>query len=114
MAKRLDPRNQFSKLLARWTSAFWFLYMTWLSVIFIFQPSAALYCVYMAVIATAVMLTNVIAYTRNSIAEKMALTLLDKTKIELSLKKPEDSVESSSEDTLDDTSEESSEEGENG
>lgn len=105
--KRIDPRNQFSKQLARWTSVFWFLYMTWLSVIFIFEPKTALYCVYMAIIATAVMLTNVIAYTRNSVAEKMALTLLDKTKIELSLN-------GKSEDSEDKESEESTEEGENG
>lgn len=100
---RMDPRNQFSKHLARWTSIFWFFYMTWLSVIFVLQPAAALYSVYMGIIATAVMLTNVISYTRNSIAEKMALALLDKTRIELSLgngKKPEEGGDGDEENDL--------------
>lgn len=84
--QRIDPKNQFSKKLARWTSAFWFLYMSWLSVLILYQPAAALYAVYMGLISTAVMILNVWAYTKNSIYEKGALALLDKTKIELSMK----------------------------
>ena len=83
---RIDPKKQFSKRLARWTAVFWFLFMTWLSVIMILEPSAAVFCVYMGIIVTVVMMINVIAYTRNSIAEKLAFTLLDKTKLELSLR----------------------------
>ncbi len=92
---RIDPRKQFSKRLARWTAVFWFVFMTWLSVILILEPAAALYCVYMGIITTVVMMINVIAYTRNSIAEKMAFTLLNKTKLELSLRngKPVDGEE---------------------
>ena len=82
---RMDPAKQFSKRLARWTSVFWFFYMTWLTVIFILVPAAAIYAVYMGVIATAVMILNVWAYTKNSIYEKGTLALLDKAKIELSL-----------------------------
>ena len=82
---RIDPKKQFSKKLARWTAVFWFLFMAWLSAILIISPSTALYVVYMAVIVTAVMIINVVSYTRNSIMEKMAFTLLDKTKIEMSL-----------------------------
>ena len=82
---RMDPRKQFSKRLARWTAVFWFFYMTWLSVVVLLQPPAAQYCVYLAVIVSVIMMVNVIAYTRNSIAEKMAFTLLDKTKIELTM-----------------------------
>ena len=83
---RIDPKNQFSKKLARWTSIFWFFFMTWLSIILVLQPSAALYSVYMGIIATAVMILNVWAYTKNSIYEKGAFALLDKTRLELSLK----------------------------
>lgn len=83
---RIDPRKQFSKRLARWTAVFWFLYMSWLSVILIVTPAAAMYSVYMAIISTAVMLFMTVAYTRNSISEKMMLAFLDKTKLELSLK----------------------------
>ena len=80
---RIDPRKQFSKRLARWTSIFWFLFMTWLSVLFMIVPDAALYCVYMAIIATSVMLLNVWAYTRNSIYEKGVFAMLDKAKLSL-------------------------------
>ena len=83
---RIDPKKQFSKRLARWTSVFLFFYMTWLSVIVLLEPSAALYCVYMAIIVSVIMMTNVIAYTRNSIAEKLAFAMLNKAKIEIGLK----------------------------
>ena len=87
MNNRMDPKKQFSKRLARWTALFWFLYMSWLSVILLLQPDAALYSVYMGIIATIVMVLNVWAYTKNSIYEKGALALLDKTKLELTLGK---------------------------
>lgn len=82
---RIDPKKQFSKRLARWTAVFWFFYMTWLSAIVIIRPETALYCVYMAIIVTVVMALNVYTYTKNSIAEKLAYTLLDKTRIELNI-----------------------------
>lgn len=83
---RMDPRKQFSKRLARWTAVFWFAYMTWLSVIMLWQPQAALFCVYMGIMVTVVMIFMTVAYTHNSVAEKMALALIDKTQMELSLK----------------------------
>lgn len=82
---RMDPKKQFSKRLAKWTAAYWFLYMAWLSVLLYFQPASAMYTVYMGIIATAVMVLNVYSYTKNSIAEKLILAMLDKTRIELSL-----------------------------
>ena len=99
--KRMDPRQQFSKKLARWTSIFWFLFMTWLSVLFLLSPGTAQYAVYMGIIATAVMILNVWAYTRNSIYEKGVLAMLDKAKLELSLKNTnaQDSTEDSGEET---------------
>lgn len=84
---KIDPKKQFSKRLARWTAVFWFLYMTWLSIIMIMEPTAAIYSFYMSIVVTLVMMVNVLAYTRNSIMEKMAFTLLDKTRIELELAK---------------------------
>ena len=86
---RIDPRKQFSKKLARWTSVFWFLFMSWLSVLMLLQPSAALYCVYMSIVVTAVMILNVWAYTRNSIYEKGVFAMLDKARIETGLKNKE-------------------------
>lgn len=85
MSNRIDPRQQFSKKLAWWTALFWFFYMTWLSVLMMIQPTAALYTVYMGIIVTAVMLMNVWAYTKNSVYEKGALALLDKARLEFSL-----------------------------
>lgn len=82
---RIDPRKQFSKKLARWTAVFWFFYMTWLSVLLLLRPESSLYSVYMGIIATAVMILNVWAYTRNSIYEKGVFAMLDKTRIELGL-----------------------------
>ena len=83
---RIDPRQQFSKKLARWTASFWFVYMIWLSIILLLRPEAALYSVYMSIIVTVVMLVNVYAYNRNSIIEKALLTTLSKAKLEFSLK----------------------------
>ena len=82
---RIDPRKQFSKRLARWTAIFWFAYMTWLSVILVIAPAAALFSVYMAIIVTVVMVVNVWAYTRNSVYEKACFAMLDKAKIEIGL-----------------------------
>lgn len=83
---RIDPKKQFSKTLARWTSVFWFLFMGWLSVLMLLQPATALYCVYMSIVVTAVMILNVWAYTRNSIYEKGVFAMLDKARIEIGLK----------------------------
>lgn len=82
----IDPTKQFSKRLARWTSIFWFFYMTWLSVILLLQPASAMFSVYMGIIVTAVMIVNVWAYTRNSVYEKGVFAMLDKTRIELGFK----------------------------
>ena len=83
---RIDPKKQFSKKLAKWTAVFWFFFMTWLTVLFLLVPEAAIYCVYMGVIVTAVMILNVWAYTRNSIYEKGVFAMLDKARIEIGLK----------------------------
>lgn len=86
---KIDPKKQFSKKLARWTSVFWFLFMSWLSVLMLLQPATALYCVYMSIVVTAVMILNVWAYTRNSIYEKGVFAMLDKARIEIGLKNKE-------------------------
>ena len=92
-SNKMDPSKQFSKRLATWTAIFWFVYMTWLSAILIIQPATALYVVYMALITTVVMIVNVYSYCKNSIAEKVLLTFLDKAKIEFSSKAAEPAEE---------------------
>lgn len=82
---RIDPKKQFSKRLARWTAVFWFVYMTWLSVIMLIQPQSAMYSFYMSIVVTVVMMVNVVSYTTNSIQEKILFAMLDKTKIEMNI-----------------------------
>ena len=94
---RIDPRKQFSKKLARWTAIFWFAYMAWLSVLLLLRPESALYSVYMGIIATAVMILNVWAYTKNSVFEKAVFGILDKTRIEMNLKSSTDPTSSEEE-----------------
>lgn len=72
--------------------------MSWLSVLFILSPDAAVYSVYMGIIVTVVMIANVIAYTRNSILEKMAFTVLDKARIELKLANAKAKIDDDSDD----------------
>lgn len=105
---KIDPTKQFSKKLARWTAVFWFMFMSWLSVLFMLVPESALYCVYMAIIVTVVMIVNVWAYTRNSVYEKACFAMLDKAKIEIGLKNAGSSgskEDSSDEENLTDGSE---------
>lgn len=100
---RIDPKKQFSKRLARWTAVFWFVYMTWLSVLMMLKPQVAQYSFYMGLIATVTMMVNVVSYTANSIQEKILFAILDKTKIELNLsgKSAEDKEEDSGEEDED-------------
>ena len=84
---RIDPKKQFSKRLAKWTAVFWFLFMTWLSVIMLLEPSAAMYSFYMGIVCTVVMVVNVASYTTNSIQEKILFAMLDKTSLELKIGK---------------------------
>lgn len=82
---RIDPKKQFSKRLARWTAVFWFVYMTWISVVMLLEPSTATYVFYMSIVISIVMIVNVLAYTHNSVVEKLAFAALSKAKIELNI-----------------------------
>lgn len=82
---RIDPKKQFSKHLARWTAVFWFFYMTYLSTIMLLEPSTGMYVFYMSIVVSVVMIVNVLAYTHNSVVEKMAFAILDKTRMEINI-----------------------------
>lgn len=84
--RKIDPRQQFSKWLARWTSVFWFLYMAGMAIICALEPLSADAAVYLAIISSTIMLVNVWAYTKNSIYEKAILAGMDLKKIKLSWK----------------------------
>ena len=75
---RIDPRQQFSKWLARYTSIYWFFYMTYVATLIILHPEASDAVVYLSIIASVVMIINVWAYTKNSVYEKALLAGADK------------------------------------
>lgn len=84
---RIDPKKQFSKRLARWTAVFWFVYLAWLSAVMLLEPSTSQYVFYMSIVVSIVMIVNVLAYTHNSVVEKLAFAALSKAKIELNIGK---------------------------
>lgn len=69
-ARKIDPKEQFSKKLAGRTEWFWFFYMVLLCVVMILQPASSLPAVYLGIMATGVMIISVVAYTKNSIDDK--------------------------------------------
>ena len=86
MPRRVDPRKQFSKWLARYGAIFWGVFMLVIAALIYFRPEAASSCVYLALIITGNKMLDTLAYTQNSMTEKMLLAALDKTKMEFSLK----------------------------
>ena len=82
---QIDPKHQFSKRLARWTAVFWFVYLTWLSILMMLEPSVAQYAFFMAIVVSVVMMISVIMYTINSVTEKRIFGMLNKAQIELQL-----------------------------
>lgn len=68
--KRMDPREQFSKKLAKWSSWFWFIYMILLLAVLAYQPPTAEAIIWLAGITSFVMIINIWAYTNNSIYDK--------------------------------------------
>ena len=68
--RRVDPKDQFSKKLARWSAWFWFGYMVLGLAAVVVQPLAGEPGVYLAGFSTVVMILNIGAYTRNSIYDK--------------------------------------------
>lgn len=84
--KRMDPKKQFSKRLARYGAVAWGLYLLIIAVLIYFQPETAIACVYLVLIVTANKMLDTWAYTKNSTYEKGLLAMLEKTKMEISLK----------------------------
>ena len=84
--KRIDPKEQFSKWLAKSGAVYWIVFHTLLMILMYLRPEIATACVYLSIIVSVVMIIHVWAYTRNSIYEKGLLAVLDKTKMELNLK----------------------------
>ena len=85
--KNVNPKDQFSKWLAKSGAIYWIFFHTLLAVLMYLRPEVANACVYLSIIISIVMIIHVWAYTRNSIYEKGLLAMLDKVKMELSLGK---------------------------
>lgn len=68
--KKPDPKDQFSKKLAKWSAWFWFIYMVLILAVLAFQPLTAEAIIWLAGITSFVMIVNIWAYTDNSIYDK--------------------------------------------
>ena len=111
--KNIDPKEQFSKWLAKSGAIYWIIFNTLLLVLMYLRPEIASSCVYLSVIISIVMIIHVWAYTRNSVYEKGLLAMLDKTKMELSIgKTTESDSETKTEDEPDETEYHDEQEGE--
>lgn len=86
LKKRMDPKKQFSKWLARFGAWVWGLYLLIVAFLIYSRPEAAMACVWLVVIVTANKMIDTLAYTDNSKTEKILLSALDKAKVELQLK----------------------------
>lgn len=84
--KMINPKEQFSKWLAKSGAIYWIVFNSALLLLMYLRPEVAIACVYMAIIVSVVMIFHVWAYTKNSTYEKGMLALIDKTRMELSLK----------------------------
>ena len=113
--RKMEQREQFSKKLAKWSSIFWFFYLTVLAVVLIVEPNSSDASVYMCITVSVVMIVNVYAYTRNSTYEKALYAMERIEKMKFTWKKgvasngnfgTDDVANPDEEDSYDDTFEE--------
>ena len=83
--KIIDPKQQFSKWLAKSGAIYWIIYNTLLLILICIRPEVAMPCVYLAIIISVVMVFHVVMYTRNSLGEKLILAALNKTQIGINI-----------------------------
>lgn len=82
----VDHRKQFSKRLASLGAIVWTIYVFGVLALIAYQPEAAMACVWLTLITTVNKMLDTVAYTRNSITEKMLLAGIERTKFEIGLK----------------------------
>lgn len=112
MNKRVDPRKQFSKRLARYGAIVWGLFLFLVIILMFSQPEVAMSCVWLVLIVTVNKMVDTLAYTDNSKTEKFLLSALDRAKLELNLKGVASNSFTQNETDEEESSEE--EEGDNG
>jgi len=81
--KRMDPRKQFSKWLARIGAIYWVIFLSAVLGLMYLRPETAGSCVYLVLIVTVNKMLDTIAYTDNSKTEKIVLAALERTSMEL-------------------------------
>lgn len=88
--RRIDPRKQFSKWLARYGAVAWGVFLAAVVFLMCYRPETANACIYLVLIVTFNKMVDTLAYTKNSTTEKVLLAALDRTKMELTLKNSND------------------------
>lgn len=83
MKQEFDPKQQFSKWLAKSGAVYWIFFHTALLIVMSLRPEVSMACVYMGIIVSVVMVFHVWAYTKNSTYEKGLHAILDKTRMEM-------------------------------
>lgn len=83
--KKVDPRHQFSKRLARYGAVVWGIYSFAVLALVAYRPEAAMAAVYLTTIMTLNKAWDTYNYNSNSKLEKILLAILDKTKMEINL-----------------------------
>lgn len=83
--KRIDPRKQFSKWLARIGAIYWVIFLSAVLGLMYLRPETAGSCVYLVLIVTVNKMLDTVAYTDNSKTEKLMLAALEKTSMELQI-----------------------------
>ena len=86
MGKKNDIREQFSKRLARYGAVMWGVYLAVIAALLYFRPETAVPCIYLVLIVTVNKALDTWAYTKNSTYEKGLLAMLEKARIDMSLK----------------------------
>ena len=81
-----DPRKQFSKWLARFGAVIWAVYAFAIIALIAYRPEAAMACVWLTLIMTCNKALDTVSYTKNSTTEKILLSALERTQLELGLK----------------------------
>lgn len=83
--KKVDPRHQFSKRLARYGAIVWGIYSFAVLALVAYRPEAAMAAVWLTLIMTCNKALDTVSYTRNSITEKIILGALARTKMQFGL-----------------------------
>lgn len=86
MGKKAEQKEQFSKRLARFGAVAWGVFLSLVIVLVYFRPETAVACIYLVLVVTVNKMLDTWAYTRNSTYEKGLLAMLEKTKMEMTIK----------------------------